>query len=59
MTSKRAVQFDSEPSGPMPQRDPAECLRLAAKALSMGGLEDAARYTRMAAEIIDAHKRAH
>lgn len=59
MTANRAFLYEIEPIQPDPARDPAACLREAARALAMGGLEEAARYARMAAEVIDAHKRAH
>ncbi len=59
MTAKRALFLDIDAVAPLPDRDPAVCLREAARALAMGGLDEAARYARMAAEVIDAHKRAH
>jgi len=56
---KPALYLDIEPIEVLPDRDAAACLREAAKALAMGGLDEAARYARMAAEVMDAHKRAH
>jgi hypothetical protein len=59
MSQNRALYFDIDPIEVLPDRDPAACLREAARALAMGGLDEAARYARMAAEVMDAHKRAH
>lgn len=59
MTAKRAPFLDIDPIETMTEHDAGECLREAARALAMGGLDEAARYVRMAAEIMDAHKRAH
>ena len=58
MTQKNALRIDPVPIETQPDRDPAACLRRASELLALGGLAEAARYTRMAAEIIE-KKRAH
>jgi len=41
------------------QRDPEACLRRASAYLELGGLKDAARWTRLAANAIAEKKRGH
>lgn len=44
---------------PQPERDPELCLRRASEYLELGGLKDAAFWTRMAADYIAEKKRGH
>ena len=44
---------------PQPDRDPELCLRRASEYLELGGLKDAAFWTRMAADYIADKKRGH
>jgi hypothetical protein len=53
MKTNHALRIDPELPEPRPERDPAACLRRASAYLELGGLAEAARYTRMAAEIIE------
>ena len=58
MKLNHALRTLPEPQETPKDRDPAACLRRASEYLALGGLAEAARYTRMAAEIIE-KKRAH
>ena len=44
---------------PQPERDPELCLRRASEYRELGGLKDAAFWTRMAADYIAEKKRGH
>lgn len=59
MKRNHALQIVPDPLEIGPERDPAACLRRASELLALGGLADAAYFTRKAAEIIEAKKRAH
>jgi len=58
MKLNHAPRITPKPQALPPERDPAACMRRASAYLALGGLAEAARYTRMASEIIE-KKRAH
>jgi hypothetical protein len=58
MTRKHTLRIDPEPHETSPDRDPAACLRRASEYLALGGLAEAAHYTRLAAQLIE-KKQAH
>jgi len=58
MTQNHALRIAPVPLDE-PERDPAACLRRASEYLALGGLAEAARLTRLAAEIIERKQRAH
>lgn len=59
MTKNHALRILPDLLEIAPERDPAACLRRAGDYLALGGLAEAAHYTRLAAEAIEQRKRRH